>query len=117
MPKKSKGKRGEDGTESAGKKKNKPSKFDMLKADLGDEENSQEEDSARAEDTKKQPKKGSKSKMAGDPGFRPKDSDDDEDLEVVHSFIHSVILSFIHSLIRLHEAEAKLLRQKLALAS
>ncbi len=78
MPKKSRGKAGKEGGDGGGKTKGKKlSKFDMLKAEIDDEETGQTEKTKVEEEKKtKKPKK-----VAGDPGYRPKD-EDEENLEV-----------------------------------
>ena len=81
MPKKSRGKTGKEGDESGGTKtkSKKMSKFDMLKAEVGEEETEETETVAQEVKKTKKPKK-----IVGDPGYRPKDHD--EDLEVSEVF-------------------------------
>ena len=97
MPKKSRGKAGKDGEESGATKtkSKKMSKFDMLKAEhVGDAETEETEQSTQEVKKTKKSKK-----IVGDPGYRPKD--EDEDLEVC-----SVII-VIHSFIRVATAQGK----------
>ena len=76
MPKKSRGKTDKEVVSGGTNTKNKKlSKFDILKAEIGDEETEESEQKVEEEKKSKKPKK-----IVGDPGYRPKDSD--EDLEV-----------------------------------
>ena len=85
MPKKSRGKAGKEGDEGGGSKtkSKKMSKFDMLKAECGDDET---EDSGVQQLEEKKTKK--PKKVMGDPGYRPKEKDD-EDLQVCWSTVNS----------------------------
>ena len=75
MPKKSRGKTGKEGDDSGGSKtkSKKMSKFDMLKAEVGDDET---EDSGVQQEEEKKTKRSKK--VMGDPGYRPKQIDDED---------------------------------------
>ncbi len=82
MPKKSRAKGATEGGDGGGTKtKKKMSKFDMLKSEIDDEETEETTTVSEEKKSKTKPKKPS-----GDPGYRPKDDDDDLTVSALNRF-------------------------------